>query len=295
MEIQIDTDRATRVGSVLLNAYKKTGIFGYKIENMPELSKPKGLKRASLQHIHYITLLVALDYMKDANQLWQAGVNTFNDKEVRWVFNINSEKLKNLNTLIKALQKHKVSKKPIKDAKIWQKIAFSIKRKFGGNIIRFIAGECKNNAEDIFSRMKTLYRKDFPNLTGNKILPLWIRMLKEVCRVKITNLNKIPFPVDVHTARATIFTGCLKGESIKTSIAEIAPKVDEVWTKAAEQSKKFGKFDLDEPLWTLSKYGCSKLKNKICPFFNNCPVKDFCEAVKKEIKVVQGNKGVIIE
>ena len=295
MVIQIDTERAIKVGSILLNTYEKIGIFGYKMGDMPELLKPKSLKRGSLQHVHYLTLLVALDYMRDANQLWQAGVNTFNDKEVRWVFDINSEKLEDLNTLIKALQKHKVSKKPIKDAKIWQKIAFSIKEKFSGNMIKFLTGECKNNAENIFSRMKTLYKKDFPNLTGNKILPLWIRMLKEVCGVSITNLNKIPFPVDVHTARATIFTGCLKGEGIKTSITEIAPKVDEVWTKAAEQNKKFEKFDLDEPLWTLSKYGCSKQRNKICPVFNECPVKNFCEAVKKRMKVVQGNKGIIIK
>ena len=295
MMMRIDIERAIKVGEILLNAYDKIGIFGYKTGDMPELLKPTKLKRGSLQHIHYITLLVALDYMRNANQLWQAGFDTFNDKEAQWVFDINSERLKDLNMLIEALQKYKVSKKQKRDAKIWQKIAFSIKEKFDGNITKFIEEKCENDAEYIFSQMKTFYKKDFPNLTGDKILPLWIKMLKEVCDVNIKNLNKIPFPVDVHTARATIFTGCLKGRNIKSSIPEIRSKVDEVWTKAVEKSKKFNKFMLDEPLWTLSKYGCSKQENKICPAFNKCPVKNFCEAVKKKMKVVQGNKGIIIE
>ena len=295
MMMRIDIERAIKVSEILLNAYEGIGIFGYKMGDMPELLKPAKLRRGFLQHVHYITLLVALDYMRDANQLWRAGFETFNDKETRWVFDVKCQKMKNLDFLIKALQKYKVSKKQKRDARIWQKIAFSIKEKFDGNIMKFVEEKCKNDAVHIFSQMKTFYKKDFPNLTGDKILPLWIRMLKEVCNVNIKNLDKIPFPVDVHTARATIFTGCLKGKNIKSSIPEIRSKVDEVWTKAAEKSKKFNKFMLDEPLWTLSKYGCSKKENKLCPVFNKCPVKNFCEAVKKKMKVVQGNKGIIME
>lgn len=154
--------------------------------------------------------------------------------------------------------------------------------------------ECRNDAEIIFCKMKVVYKKNFPNLTGNKILPLWIRMMKDVCGLKIQNINSIPIPVDVHVARATIFAGCIEANNVRTSIEKISPLIDEVWRKASNQSKEFSKLELDEPLWTLSKYGCSKLKNRKCPFFSNCPVKEFCVGMKKNVKVVQGEDGIII-
>jgi len=295
MILKDNLDRAIKVGKALILAYNGNGIFGHKTGDMPELLKPKNMEEGSIQHVNYISLLVALDYMREANQLWQAGVDTFEDEGTKWVFDVNSPKIDDLNILINALKKHKVSKKYERDAKIWQTIAKSIRELFDGNMKKFLEEKCKNEADQIYSFMKSFYKKEFPNLTGDKILPLWIRMMKDVCKVEIKNINKIPFPVDVHIARSTIFSGCLTGNNIKTSIPKIMPDIDRVWTKVAEQIGEFNKFDLDEPLWTLSKYGCSKLKDMNCPILNECPVKDYCEAVKKRIKVVQGQDGVVIE
>lgn len=278
-----------------LEAYDNEGIFENKMEDMPELLKPEDMIEGSEEHVNYITLLVALDYMREANQLWQSGIDTFNDEEVRWVFDVNSEKINDISLLTKALQKHKVSKKYNRDAKIWQTIILSIREKFNGNMKSFIENECKNDAELIFSKMKSVYKNEFPNLTGNKILSLWIRMMRDVCGLKIQNINSIPIPVDVHVARATIFTGCVYGDNVKTSIEKIFSLIDEVWKKASNQSNEFDKLDLDEPLWTLSKYGCTELKDKKCPSFSECPVKQFCIAVKKSIGVVQKQNGVVIE
>ena len=295
MILQDNLDRAIQVGKALISAYNGNGIFGHKTGDMPELLKPKNMEEGSIQHVNYITLLVALDYMREANQLWQAGVNTFEDEKTRWVFDVNSLKNDDLDLLIDTLKRHKVSKKYERDAKIWQTIAKSIRELFDGNMKKFLEEECKNEANQIYSFMKSFYKKEFPNLTGDKILPLWIRMMKDVCGVEINNINKIPFPVDVHIARATIFSGCLVGNNVKTSIPKIMPDIDRIWTKVAEHIEDLNKFDLDEPLWTLSKYGCKKLKDMNCPVFDECPIKEFCEAVKKNIRVVQGERGIVIE
>lgn len=288
-------DRAIQVGKILISVYINKGIFGHKKGDMPELVKPNGMEKSSVQHVNYITLLIALDYMREANQLWRAGVETFEDRETKWVFDVTSQEINDLNLLINALKKHKVSKKYEKDARIWQTIAKNIRDLFGGDMKKFLEQKCEKEAEKIYSFMKSLYKKEFPNLTGDKILPLWIRTMKDVCEVEIKNLNEIPFPVDVHIARATIFTGCLRGNNIKTTIPKIMLDIDRIWTKVAEQIENFNKFDLDEPLWTLSKYGCNQLKDMKCPVFTNCPVNNFCEAVKKRMKVVQGQNGVVIE
>lgn len=292
-ELQENIPRAIEVAKVLIPIYKK-GIFGHKSEDMPELLKPKDLEKGSVEHVNYMSLLVALDYMREAKQLWQAGINTYNDNEVKWVFDINNKDIEDMHKLILALQKHKVSKKPEKDARIWQTIAFGIRDLFDGNMKKFIDQKCDHNAIIMFYKIKYKYKRFFPNLSGDKILPLWIRMMGSVCGIKINNLEDITIPVDVHTARATIFTGCLTGQGIKTNIQNIIFDVDRVWSKASEKLG-INKLDLDEPLWTLSKYGCSKSKNMNCPVFNDCPVKELCEAVKRRMKVVQGDKGVVIE
>lgn len=293
--MQDNLDRAIKVGRILISAYKNDGIFEHKTEDMPELLKSTNMKKGSVQHVNYITLLVALDYMRPANQLWQAGVKTFEDEDTKWVFDVTSPKLEDINLLIDALKKHKTSKKPEKDARIWQTIAKNIRKLFDSNMKKFLETECKNEAELIYCKMKSLYKKDFPNLTGDKILPLWIRMMKDVCGIEIKKIEKIPFPVDVHTARATVFTGCLTGNNIKTSVSKIRTDVDRIWENAAEQTKEFNKFDLDEPLWILSKYGCKKLKDMKCPVFEKCILNNFCEAVKRKMKIIQGQNGVVIE
>ena len=97
----------------------------------------------------------------------------------------------------------------------------------------------------------------------------------------------------MHVARATIFTGCLKGKDIESKFIEkkfnwqkeknkkqIVEKIDEVWKKASEKSKESEKYQLDEPLWRLSREGCSQVKNKSCKKYNECPVKHFCVKVK---------------
>jgi len=45
--------------------------------------------------------------------------------------------------------------------------------------------------------------------------------------------------------------------------------------------------DVDEPLWHLSKYGCSKNRDKetgYCSVLNKCEVKDFCIKGKVSIE-----------
>jgi hypothetical protein len=52
-----------------------------------------------------------------------------------------------------------------------------------------------------------------PYISGNKIAPLWLRMLRDNMGIsKLENLNKIPIPVDVHVARATLSTGVVRGQ-----------------------------------------------------------------------------------
>lgn len=130
----------------------------------------------------------------------------------------------------------------------------------------------------IGKKFDPMFKKRFPYLSGNKIFPLWIRMLHDNIGIKLNNIDKIPIPVDVHIARATFATGCLTGKYTGT-IQDIAPKIDETWRKIIESINhpqlKY-RLQMDEPLWHLSKYGCRYRKNNYCPYKNKCPVRRFC-------------------
>lgn len=54
---------------------------------------------------------------------------------------------------------------------------------------------------------------------------------------------------------------------------------------------------MDEPLWFLSKYGCSKLdkSGKYCRFCEDCVVKEFCVICNKEGYVIVNSSFVEME
>ena len=68
------------------------GVFGHNI--MPEDFVPRWgsdlrdikIDRGSYEHLLFITMVVSIDYQRDADQLWEAGRKTFENEETRWLF-----------------------------------------------------------------------------------------------------------------------------------------------------------------------------------------------------------------
>ncbi len=98
---------------------------------------------------------------------------------------------------------------------------------------------------------------------------------------QLKNLDKVPIPVDVHIARATAATGVVSGR-FEGSLNEYYEIVREAWFKSVNGIELDGRpmiaLDVDEPLWHLSKYGCTKRKptHEVCPMLNECAAKDLC-------------------
>lgn len=123
---------------------------------------------------------------------------------------------------------------------------------------------------------------DYPWLRGPKIGPLWLRMLRDNVGIsKLRNLEKVPIPVDRHVARATLATGVVRGQ-FKGRLDELFKHIREAWFKSVKdlnvKTRPMIALDLDEPLWHLSKYGCTK-RDEItghCLVRRRCDVKEFC-------------------
>jgi len=196
------------------------------------------------------------------------------------------------------MQKYKLSKKPKKDAYIWKTISVTFHKKWEDNPFNFLKN-CDWDSISILKHLKEdhhLYDgrqvPDFPYLRGPKIGPLWLRMLRDnVGITQLRNLDKVPIPVDIHVARATLATGIVRGQ-FRGRLDEIFKYVRKAWFESVKglyiKNREIIALDVDEPLWHLSKYGCTKRDKDTgsCLLYHKCEVKEFC--IKGRVKI-EGN------
>lgn len=279
----IDPERGKQVARILFDQFNsEEGIFGHNImpEDLVWGSDLSGIevKRGSYEHLMFITMVVSIDYMRDADKLWQAGRKTMEDSETKWLFSPEIVKNKTLDEIIPAMKKHRLSQKHKRDAGIWKRVSESFANIYDSDPKKLLE-ECDYDAVKIFEKKYDIrFKRNFPSLSGNKIFPLWIRMLHDNIGIELKNLEKMPIPVDVHIARATFTTGCLHGAYTGT-IEEASQKIDETWKKIIEQvnhPKLKYALQMDESLWHLSKYGCRFRKDDFCPKKKECPVGELC-------------------
>jgi len=87
--------------------------------------------------------------------------------------------------------------------------------------------------------------------------------------------------VDRHIARAILTTGVVRGQ-FRGRLDELFEYIRKAWFGSVKGLKVKNRpmitLDVDEPLWHLSKYGCSNRDKTSghCPLFNKCEAKDFC-------------------
>ena len=284
--LKIDKERGKKVAKILYEAFVTKGIFEKK--EMPEDILPNNMEKGSLHHILFITLTVSIDYQRDAPSLWESSRNTYYDSFTRYLFDPKSLHETPFKKIEEDLQRYNLSKKPRKDAQIWRTLGVTLLKKWGGNPLNFI-DDCDWDSNIILRRLRTDTHEynnrmvtDFPYLRGPKIGPLWLRMLRDNIGItKLNNLEKVPIPVDIHVARATLSTGVVRGYFCGR-LDEISKDIRKVWYKSTKDLKirerNMIALDVDEPLWHLSKYGCTS-RDKIsgqCPERNRCEVRDFC-------------------
>ena len=290
MVLKIDSKRGKEVAKMLLFS------DFYKQNEMPEDLLPKGVKKGSLEHVMFITLTISIDYLRDAAALWNASRKTFEDPKTKYLFEPKSLYESAPEKIAIDMQKYNLSKRSNRDSFIWRTIGATFYEKWNGDPTEFLKS-CDWDAPTILEQLQeNKNRSYYPYLRGKKIGPLWLRMLKGNVGLELKNLDKIPIPVDVHVARATLATGVVRGQ-YKGNLNNLFEHIRKAWFESVKGlNLKDGKaviaLDMDEPLWNLSKYGCSKRNTKTgeCKFISTCKVKDCC--VKGQIQISNG-RGII--
>ena len=266
MSIVIDNGKGEKVAELLYNSFSTVGIHGR--TDMPEDIMPRGVARGSLDHVLFITLTVSIDYQRDAPLLWESSRKTFNDPETRYLFDPKSLHETPFSKMVEDMQRYRLSKKPQQDPHIWRTVGVTFYKKWKGNPRSFLSS-CNWNSLMILKHLRDdthIYNgrlvSDYPWLRGPKIGPLWLRMLRDnVGTLKLRDLGKVPIPVDRHVARATLTTGMVKGQ-FEGGLDELFKSIRKAWFESVKdlnvKDRPMIALDVDEPLWHLSKYGCTK-------------------------------------
>jgi hypothetical protein len=286
--VGIDLQRGHKAAELLYRAFSTTGIHGH--TEMPEDTMPTGISNGSLEHLLFITLTVAIDYQRDAIALWRSSRRTFDDPETRYLFDPRALHEAEFSKVITDMRRHGLSQKPKQDALIWRTVGVTFFKKWSGDPRQFLA-DCGWDAPTVLERLRRdthIQRNravpDFPFLRGPKIGPLWLRMLRDNVGVAdLKALDQVPIPVDIHVARASLCLGVVKGR-FSGPLTDLFEHIRSAWFQSTKglrvKDRAMIALDVDEPLWHLSKYGCSQKDGTtgVCPARDSCEAKEFCVA-----------------
>ncbi len=275
IDLELHSERAKEIARILIKKLKTDGIFNEK--ELPDDRVKKYIPENMDKSLAVLSLVTSLDYMRNAAKLWDSVIKTLKDKENSWVFSPCEVKKRGKERLKDALLKHKIAMRKDKDTDIWWHISETVADDYNGSFLSLFNSFNfeMDKAYDTLDDKK--WHEKLPNLSGRKIFPHWIRIVKEKIKgMPFKHLEKLPIPVDVHVARATFATGCITGKyKAKSITATVRNLIIKLWDEALKEENILP-IEMFRPLWLLSKHGCHYRKNGNCPKKDECPVKEFC-------------------
>ncbi len=265
-EFKIDENKASKIGKKLLDEF-----YGHKAVfekySMPEYMLPINLKKGTREHALWTTYVISIDYMTDAEKLWQKS---------RGAYELSPEKFtpehilkvspKTVETFVRGLG----ARFGATAAKVWIELSKALEEKYSGDPRNITTQPL--SVEEIKSKLKEL-----PSLRGPKLSNFYIRAMGEQGLFKVVNLNKLDIPVDKQVARFTMYSGVLKLLSDQfVGCAQEQPLrglIEEAWRNAAK-TLGTAPWKLDEPIWTTGSKLCSGKKCR------ECSVQMLCDKTK---------------
>ena len=99
---------------------------------MPEDNLPEGVESGSLQHLLFITLTATIDYMRDADALWESSRKTYADPETSYLFDVSTLADTPFEQLMTDMKKYSLSKMHKNDVLYWRTVGASFHKKWEG-------------------------------------------------------------------------------------------------------------------------------------------------------------------
>jgi len=211
---------------------------------------------------HFLTFTMALDRARDSTALWNASARLFNEHSL--VFEPSEVTLADKYEVGALLREYSVSQRHGPDCDAWLRIAHSLTDRAAPEIniaIETGAGD----AADLLEAVQRIGHDGttlFPLLRGQKIAPVWVRILVYPGKATLSSLETVSIAVDVHTRRVTENLGltATAGEDLERGRGAI----QDAWAAEVQATGAAGPpglentpAALDPALWFFGKWGCS--------------------------------------
>ncbi len=232
--------------SKLIDLHKQGKLGG---DKMPEDSNP-GFDKNSRENLIYFTLPMALNYQRNSYNLWESALLTWEDKECRDIFAPEEVVNMSIKELQQKLTKYKLALQQNKQPLIWQKLCQTFYSNYKSDV-RILFNECNNDIIKIKEHILK-NKKDFPYLSGTKILNYWLYVITQYSNTKLKNSHAITVAPDTHVIQASLKLGVInKDEMLKSNIREV---VAQRWADILKDTD-IQPIDIHTPFWLWSRNG----------------------------------------
>lgn len=214
---------------------------------MPEDSNPH-LDLASEENAVYLTLPMALNFQRNSYAFWESALSTFNDAQTHDVFNTKAVAKMDVDRLREKLKKYKLALQQNKHTEIWQRLCFTFEKNSG--IVNFF----KSEDFDVV-KIKSFInqnKKDFPYLSGTKILNYWLFVMTKYTSFTFKNIQEITIAPDTHVIQSSLKLGVISSDEL--GLGNLREIVSERWKNILNGSGILP-IDLHTPLWFWSREG----------------------------------------
>lgn len=231
----------------LYNMWKNGHLGG---EVMPEDANPH-LEKSSKENYIYFTLPMALNYQRNSYTLWESAKKTFEDEEIRFVFDPKECLKRSFEEVQYALAKYKVALQKQKQTEIWIKLCNTFVELYDGDI-RSLFETLDNDVDKIREFIQKENKKKFPYLSGTKICNYWLYVIYQYTDRSFNNIENLTVAPDTHVIKATHKLGLITDEELNKSDVQLI--VIDRWNKLFKGTK-FNPIDIHTPLWLWSRNG----------------------------------------
>ena len=250
-------------GAMDLSARLGQEVVGW--DGVPEMPAAGRLREAGASDAEvrtFLTLTCAMDRARDAGRLWSAAADLFLSRPE--VFDCEYVR-DHVDDVGEALRQSGVSQRHGPDLEAWVTIAGSLSAPGLAPEVQRAVGEGEGDARVLLRKlhaMSPLGTPLFPFLKGQKVGPMWVRILAYPGCATLSHLVVVPVAVDTHVRRASEYLGVAKTQGMDLDAAR--PIIQEAWRGDVAEGGAVGPpglgdtcAALDPALWFFGKHGCS--------------------------------------
>lgn len=267
MRLDVDRARAQEVVMRLDAAFRNYEGLLSERDDLVENQIPPGVEKGSTEHARFLFFTVPNDHGVKSSRLYAKAIELFNCRPNLFDPHFIASQFRGCEDadLVSSTGVALGTRYPKSTAKGWYLNASRLVDQFNGDPRGVF--QASADAEVLLKLVCSFY--GFGPKTGGMLL----RAVDGLGMAKVSGLERVLIPVDIHDSRISFFTGIVSGdgESIESDYHLFARPIQRVLTDACNEINVRWP-DVDRALWLIGSRGCVRLRCADCPLNSLCSV-----------------------